>query len=78
VNEGDRMRRLYLPQLPKGKGWVDFHTRGRLPAGQWHDADAPLDRLPLFVVEGAELPLASPVAGAIPRHDDPVSELVRF
>jgi len=78
VNEGDRMRRLYLPQLPKDKGWVDFYTRGRLPAGQWHDADAPLDRLPLFVVEGAELPLASPVAGALPRHDDPVSELVRF
>ena len=78
VNAGERRRRLYLPQLPQGKGWVDFHTRQRLAAGQWHEVDAPLDRLPLFVVEGAELQLAAPVGDALPRHDDPVSETVRF
>jgi len=78
VNAGDRMRRLYLPQLPQGKGWVDFHTRRRFVAGQWDEVEAPLDRLPLFVMEGAELPLASPVAGALPRHDDPISEFVQF
>ncbi len=80
VHEGERRRRLYLPQLPKPQGqhWVDFYSRERLAAGQWHEVDAPLDRLPLFVVEGAELALAAPVGAGLPRHDDPVSETVRF
>jgi alpha-glucosidase len=78
VNGGERQRRLYLPALPDGKGWVDFHTRARLNAGEWHEVDAPLERLPLFVVEGAELAFAAPVAGAVPRHDDPVTQRVLF
>jgi alpha-glucosidase len=64
--------------LPDGKAWVDFHTRARLNAGEWHEVDAPLERLPLFVVEGAELAFAAPVAGAVPRHDDPVTQRVLF
>jgi alpha-glucosidase len=79
VHERERQRRLYLPALPDGKGWVDFHTRARLRAGEWQEVDAPLDRLPLFVVEGAALALAAPaVEGALPRHDDEVSERVGF
>lgn len=78
VHEGERRRRLYLPALPQRKHWVDFYSRERLAAGQWHEVDAPLTRLPLFVVEGAELGLAAPVGDGLPRHDDPVSETVRF
>jgi alpha-glucosidase (family GH31 glycosyl hydrolase) len=78
VHAGERKRRLYLPQLAAGLGWIDFYTRERLHAGQWHEVDAPLERLPLFVMEGVQLKLASPVAGALPRHDDPVSETVLF
>jgi len=78
VNEGARVRRLYLPLLPDGKGWIDFYSRTRFAAGAWHEVDAPLHRLPLFVVEGAELPVSAPLAGALPKHDDPVSELLLF
>ncbi len=78
VHAGERRRRLYLPQLAAGLVWIDFYTRERLHAGQWHEVDAPLERLPLFVMEGVQLKLASPVAGALPRHDDPVSETVLF
>ncbi|MGY0195308.1 glycoside hydrolase family 31 protein [Leptothrix sp. BB-4] len=78
VHEGERRRRLYLPQLPDGRDWIGFHDRQRLVSGQWHEVDAPLDCLPLFVVEGAELPLASPPGDALPRHDDPVSAWERF
>jgi alpha-glucosidase (family GH31 glycosyl hydrolase) len=78
VTEGERRRRLYLPTLPDGKAWIDFHTRARFGAGVWQEVDAPLHQLPLFVVEGAELAMAAPMAGALPKHDDPVSELIRF
>lgn len=78
VNEGARLRRLYMPLLPDGKGWIDFYSRTRFAAGAWHEVDAPLHRLPLFVVEGAELPVSAPLAGALPTHDDPVSEILRF
>ncbi|TAH13662.1 MAG: hypothetical protein EAZ11_02185 [Curvibacter sp.] len=78
VNEGERQRSLYLPNLPDGKGWIDFYSRARSTAGAWHAVDAPLHRLPLFVVEGAELPVSVPLAGALPKHDDPVSEVLRF
>jgi alpha-glucosidase len=78
VNEGERARRLYLPNLPDRKGWIDFYTRARFGAGAWHAVDAPLRRLPLFVVEGAELSVSAPLAGALPKHDDPVSEILRF
>jgi alpha-glucosidase len=78
VHEGERRRRLYLPRLPEGRDWIGFHDHARLASGQWHEVDAPLDRLPLFVVQGAELPLASPPGDALPRHDDPVVERRRF
>ena len=78
INEGERQRRLYLPALPRGKSWVDFYSRARLAAGAWHTVEAPLDRLPLFVVEGSELAVSAPAAGQVPRHDDPISEVLRF
>jgi alpha-glucosidase len=78
VNEGERRRRLYLPALPEGKCWVDFYSRARLSPGAWLEIDAPLDRLPLLVTEGAVLPVAAPAEGGLPRYDDPVYEQLRF
>lgn len=51
---GDRKRMVYLPQ---GR-WYDFHTKARLEGGRYIIADAPLDRIPLFVREGAIIPMA--------------------
>jgi alpha-glucosidase len=78
VNAGERERHLYLPALPDGKGWIDFYTKTYYTAGQWHRVDAPLERLPLFVVEGAELPVAESRPGSLPGHDDPVTMTVQF
>ncbi len=76
VQAGAQTRTLYLPALPKGLGWIDFHTRQRFQAGQSHTVSA--DGLPLFVVQGASLPLAAPRPGEVARFDDPVSETVQF
>ncbi|MDP4622287.1 MAG: alpha-glucosidase, partial [Hydrogenophaga sp.] len=52
VELGATTRSLYLPSLPEGLGWIDFHSRQRCLGGQHHTVPAPWDRLPLFVVEG--------------------------
>jgi alpha-glucosidase len=78
VEAGQREKRIYLPRLSEGLGWIDFATRQRLEAGQWHTVAAPLGHLPLFAIEGQTVPVASPLPGQWPRHDDPVSEHLRF
>jgi alpha-glucosidase len=78
VELGATTRSLYLPSLPEGLGWIDFHSRQRLLGGQHHTVPAPCDRLPLFVVEGSAIPVASPQRGSVPRHDDPVTEVLQF
>ena len=54
LEDRPRTRRVYLP---KTTSWYDFWTGKHYPGGQWLDADAPLERLPLFVPEGSILPL---------------------
>lgn len=78
VEEGAVERSVYLPQLPDGQCWIDFHNRARLQAGQVHHVPAPLSHLPLFVREGAAIPVSAPVAGQTPRHDDPITETLQF
>jgi len=43
---GQRMRRLYLP---KGTDWKALHDERRIEGGQWVEAPAPLDVIPVFV-----------------------------
>lgn len=78
VEPGATTRRVYLPALADGHGWFDFDTRKRYAAGQWHTVDAALDQLPLFAREGAAIACASPPAGQVARHDDPIVETRRF
>jgi alpha-D-xyloside xylohydrolase len=47
-------RRVYLPS---GTDWYDFETHERYAGGQWITADAPLDKIPVFVKAGSILPL---------------------
>ncbi len=51
----DRTRRVYLP---RGTGWYDFHTGKHHEGGQWITADAPIDRIPVFVREGSIIPFS--------------------
>ena len=78
VQAGATTRSLYLPALPDGLGWIDFHSRQRFSAGQCHTVPADVHQLPLFVVQGSAIPVATPMAGSVPRHDDPVSDVLQF
>lgn len=44
--------------LPRGCGWYDFWTEKYYSGGIWIEAEAPIDRIPLFVKEGGILPIA--------------------
>lgn len=53
-------RKSYTRQvyLPGNCGWYDYWTHTFYEGGQWIEAEAPLERIPIFVKEGSILPLA--------------------
>ena len=57
-----RTRRVYLPA---GTDWQDFWTDTRFPGGQSIQADAPLERIPVFVRAGSIVPM-----GPVRQHVD--------
>jgi alpha-D-xyloside xylohydrolase len=61
-----KTRKVYLPQ---GCDWYDFWTGERYAGGQTIEADAPLERLPLYVRSGGILPMG-PVAQYAGEHPD--------
>jgi len=54
TDEGVRVRQVYLP---KGARWSDPYTGTTHEGGQWLDAEAPLTHIPLFLRDGAQLPI---------------------
>jgi alpha-D-xyloside xylohydrolase len=52
---GTRARSVYLPA---GANWQDTATRAVLSGGETYDVDAPLERIPVFVREGADIDIA--------------------
>jgi alpha-glucosidase len=58
-------RMVYLP----AGGWIDYWTGKIHPGGQYLVAEAPLERIPLFVRQGAILPL-----GPVVQHTGEVAE----
>jgi alpha-D-xyloside xylohydrolase len=52
--EGARSRQVYLPD---GSTWTDAWSGNSLNGGQWITAEAPLDRIPLYLRDGAQLPI---------------------
>jgi alpha-D-xyloside xylohydrolase len=57
--------------LPAARGWIDFWTGKRNPGGETIHADAPLDRVPIFVKQGSILPLG-PVVQSAKEAADPL------
>ncbi len=53
--------------LPKGCGWYDFHTGRYYEGGQTVCAEAPIDRIPVFVREGAVIPFSDEISYADER-----------
>ncbi|MBS3734389.1 MAG: family 31 glucosidase [Phycisphaerae bacterium] len=54
VHEGADAREVYLPA---GATWTDAWTDEALPGGQTVQAEAPLERIPLYLRDGAALPI---------------------
>jgi len=54
LHQGARSREVYLPA---GTTWTDAWTDTSYDGGQWTSADAPLDRIPLYLRAGAKLPI---------------------
>lgn len=57
VTANESCRRVYLP---KGD-WYDFYTEKKVRGGTWFTVSPPLENIPLYVREGAVLPLAKPL-----------------
>ncbi|MGV3704837.1 MAG: TIM-barrel domain-containing protein [Arcticibacter sp.] len=62
-------RELYLP---KGTGWYDLYSGAYLKGGQKITADAPYERMPLFVKEGSILPFGPELQYTSEKPADPI------
>ncbi len=62
-------RNVYLPDSP---AWYDFWTGAEIKGGKEIEADAPLDRLPLYVRAGSILPLGPEIEYASENPGGPI------
>jgi alpha-D-xyloside xylohydrolase len=58
TDQGMTSRAVYLPA---GTDWYNFWTNEKLKGGQTITAEAPIDRIPLFVRAGSIIPMGSVV-----------------
>jgi alpha-D-xyloside xylohydrolase len=58
TEQGSTAKRVYLPA---GADWYNYWTNERLHGGQWIEASAPIETIPLFVRGGSILPLGAHV-----------------
>ena len=61
INDSKKTRSVYLPE---GNGWYDFYTGDYYEGGSLIEADAPIDKIPVFVREGAIIPLSDDISYA--------------
>jgi alpha-D-xyloside xylohydrolase len=52
--KGQRARKVYLPE---GAKWKEVSSEKTFNGGQWIDCDAPLERIPLFLRDEADIPI---------------------
>jgi alpha-D-xyloside xylohydrolase len=67
---GVEKRTVYLPD--HGGGWFDFWTERHLPGKRSVEAEAALDRIPLFIPAGAILPLGPAEQYVDQKPEDPI------
>jgi alpha-D-xyloside xylohydrolase len=68
TTEGATQRSLYLPA---GVNWVDFWTGKHATGGRMITAEAPLDRIPIYVRAGSIVPFG-PRAESTTAKEDPI------
>ncbi|WP_245646585.1 glycoside hydrolase family 31 protein [Sphingomonas soli] len=65
TEQGATSRKVYLPA---GSDWYDYWTERKHAGGQWITADAPIDRIPLFVRAGSIVPMGTTVQNTATRQ----------
>ncbi|HJP69142.1 MAG TPA: TIM-barrel domain-containing protein [Sphingomicrobium sp.] len=65
LDQGITTRSVYLPA---GTDWYDWWTNKQFHGGQWIQAAAPIERLPLFVRAGSIVPLGAQVPNTMQRQ----------
>jgi len=69
LEQGARQRTVYLPDSPD---WYDFWTGASVQGSREFQADAPLDRMPLYIRAGSILPLGPEIEYAEQKPEDPI------
>jgi len=67
---GARSRSVYLP---KGNGWYDLYSGKYTDGGQTIAADAPYQRMPVFVKEGSIIPFGPEIQYTGEKPADPIT-----
>jgi len=67
---GARSRSVYLP---KGNGWYDLYSGKYTNGGQTITADAPYQRMPVFVKEGSIIPFGPEIQYTSEKPADPIT-----
>lgn len=65
--EGGYKRKVYLPL---GCDWYDMYTDKKYSGGSTIEADAPLDKIPVFIKAGAIIPMTEPALSVAELSDD--------
>ncbi len=65
----EKKKRKVKTYFPKGR-WYDFHTNNVFEGKKHHTIDAPIDRIPFFIKEGAVLPLREVMQYTRERNPD--------
>lgn len=68
-----RSREVYLPS---GTGWYDLHTGKYFKGGEKINAEAPLDRIPVYVREGSIVPTGPELQYTNEKPADPLTLFV--
>jgi alpha-D-xyloside xylohydrolase len=66
TSEGAKERLLYVPA---GNDWIDFWTGKRVRGGQSINADAPIDRIPIYAKAGSIIPFGPYLESASSKPD---------
>lgn len=69
----DRDRTVYLPS---GQGWYDLYTGRYVNGGQTIKADAPYEKMPVYVKEGSILPTGPEIQYTSEKPADPLTIFV--
>jgi alpha-D-xyloside xylohydrolase len=70
TDQGVTSRKVYLPT---GSDWYDWWTNKRIAGGQWIEAAAPIDKIPLYVRAGSIVPMGAQVPSTMTRQ--PLEEI---